>query len=271
MNPARIDRALTVLGYLAHHHEGRSIKHLSDDLGLPMSSTHDLLKALVELGAVRMAGPRSYALGARTVSLALSIVDSLKLRQVARPYLLELCEEVNENVYLAVRTDDDVVYADRYEASQLLSVVIQLGGGRPLHGSAVGKLMAAFNTDLANRALHASRLEAYTPFTLTNRDQLRTEYAAIRKRSYSISDGESVEGIIGLATPILNATATVHAAVHISAPRGRLSDDRRPMVLTQMLHTGALISRQLGAPEDAIPEPDIDEVADLERARIDQQ
>lgn len=271
MNPARIDRALAVLGYLAHHHEGRSIKHLSDDLGLPMSSTHDLLKALVEMGAVRMAGPRSYALGARSVSLALSIVDSLKLRQVARPYLLELCEEVNENVYLAVRTGDDVVYADRYEASQLLSVVIQLGGGRPLHGSSVGKLLAAFNSDLANRALHAPRLEAYTPFTLTNRDQLRAEFAAIRERSYSVSDGESVEGIIGLATPIVDTTGTVIAAVHISAPRGRLSADRRPMVVAQMLRTGALISRQLGAAEDQLPEIDVDEVTALEKARVNQR
>ncbi|MFI6085771.1 IclR family transcriptional regulator [Streptomyces sp. NPDC051217] len=267
VNPARIDRALAVLDYLAHHHDGRSIKHLSDDLRLPMSSTHDLLQALVDIGAVRLASPRTYTLGPRSIGLALSIVDSVKLRHVARPYLVELCEQLNENVYLAVRSGEDVVYADRYEASQLLSVVIQLGGGRPLHGSAVGKLIAAYNPDLESRALGASRLEQFTPFTLTNRDRLRTEFAAIRDGAYSISDGESVEGIIGLATPIIDASRTVTAAVHISAPRGRLAPDRRPMVLAHMLHTGVLISRHLGAPDDALPDTTLDTVIALEAQR----
>jgi DNA-binding IclR family transcriptional regulator len=267
VNPARIDRALSVLGYLASHHDGRSVKHLSDDLGMPMSSAHDLLQALVDIGAVRLAGPRTYALGPRSIGLALSIVDSVKLRHVARPYLMALCAQVNENVYLAVRSGNDVVYADRYEASQLLSVVIQLGGGRPLHGSAVGKLIAAYNPDLEGRALGASRLEQFTPFTITHRDQLRTEYASIRARAYSVSDGESVEGIIGLATPIMDASGTVIAAVHISAPRGRLAPDRRPMVLTQMLDTGVLISRQLGAPDNGLPDATLDLVIASEQQR----
>jgi DNA-binding IclR family transcriptional regulator len=214
-----------------------------------------------------MAGPRTYALGPRSIGLALSIVDSVKLRHVARPHLVQLCEQLNENVYLAVRSGNDVVYADRYEASQLLSVVIQLGGGRPLHGSAVGKLIAAYNPDLEARALGASRLEQFTPFTLTNRDQLRAEYAAIRERAYSISDGESVEGIIGLATPIVDATGIIIAAVHISAPRGRLAPDRRPMVLAQMLQAGVQVSRQLCAPHDALPDIGVDTVIAWEERR----
>ena len=40
----------------------------------------------------------------------------------------------------------------------------------------------------------------------------------IRSRGYSVSDGESVEGIVGPATPILDATGVVDAAMHISAP-----------------------------------------------------
>jgi len=195
MNAARIDRALSVLGYLAHHHEGRSLTHLSNDLSLPMSSTHDLMQALVEIGVVRLAGPRTYALGPRAVGLALSIVDSVQLREVARPFLRELSEEINENTYLAVRSGNEVIYADRIEASQQLAVVIRLGDPRPLHVTAAGKLIAAFNPDLANRVLTSSRLEQYTPFTLTNRAALRAEYDAIRQRGYSVTDGESVEAL----------------------------------------------------------------------------
>lgn len=266
VNAARLDRALSVLGYLAHHHEGRSLSHLATDLGLPMSSTHDLMQALVEIGAVRLAGPKTYALGPRSVSLGLSIADSVQLRKVARPHLRELAAEVDENVYLAVRTGNDVVYADRLEASNLLSVVIELGGGRPLHGSAVGKLLTAFNPDLESAVLRSAHLEPFTPFTLVDRDRLRAECARIRERGYSVSDGESVEGIVGLATPIVDAEGTVVAAVHVCAPRGRLAADRLPMVVAAMSGTGAVISAQLGASGVGIVEAGA--VAERERTRL---
>ncbi|MFJ4465949.1 IclR family transcriptional regulator [Streptomyces sp. NPDC089424] len=267
MNPARIDRALVILGYLAQHQEGCTLKRLCDDLALPMSSAHDLLQVLVELDAVKLLGQRTYALGPRSVVLALSIVDSVDIRHVSRPYLVELCEEINENTYLAVRSGSSVVYADRQEAGQTLSVVMKLGGPRPLHGSAVGKLMAACNADLEQRVLHAPELEKFTPYTLVNRDRLRHEFEGIRASGYSVSDGESVEGILGVATPVVDASGAVNAAVHVSAPRGRLSPDRLPFVVAAMSRAAAQISRQLGAAQDTVTSRSLDEIRAFEETR----
>jgi len=138
MNPDRIDRALSVLRNLSQHPDGRTLKHLSEDLGLPMSSAHDLLQAMVDIDAVRTIGPRNYALGTKAVVLSLTIVDSISLRSVARQYLATLSSAISENVYLGVRNGDTVCYVDRFEASQVLSVVMQLGSERPLHASSVG-------------------------------------------------------------------------------------------------------------------------------------
>lgn len=269
MNPARLDRALRILEYLAHHQEGSALKPLCEDLKMPMSSAHDLMSSLVELDAARQLDHKTYVLGPRSLVMALSIVDSVDLRQISRPYLLELCETVNENTYLAVRRGNTVTYADRYEAGQNLSVVMKLGGDRPLHGSSIGKLFAAFNSDLEQRVLASHELEQLTPFTLTDPPELERELAVIRDRGYSVSDGESVEGIIGLATPIFDSHGVVNAAVHISAPRGRLSADRLPVVVTEMLRTGAAISEQLGATGKVLEHRSVTAVAELERARRD--
>ena len=271
MNPARLDRALKIVEYLAHHQEGSALKPMCEDLGIPMSSAHDLVTALTELDAVRASGQKTYVLGPRSLVLALSIVDSVDLRAASRPFLLALCESVNENTYLALRSGNTVTYADRCEAGQNLSVVMKLGGARPLHGSSIGKLLAAFNPDLEARVLSAATLEQFTRFTLTNRDALTQEFKAIRERGYSVTDGESVEGITGLATPVFDATGTVNAAVHISAPRGRLAPDRLPLVLTEMLSTSRAISEQLGATGEFIAERPLTEIAELERARAEDQ
>jgi IclR family acetate operon transcriptional repressor len=267
MNSARLDRALRILEYLAHHQEGSALKPMCEHLSMPMSSAHDLISALLELDAVRQQDQKTYVLGPRSLVLALSIVDSVDLRQVSRPFLMRLCESVNENTYLAVRSGNTVTYADRYEAGQNLSVVMKLGGARPLHGSSIGKLLAAFNPDLEARVLASADLEQLTPFTLTNREALTREMAIIRDRGYSVSDGESVEGIVGLATPIFDSTGIVSAAVHISAPRGRLSSGRLPIVLTEMLRTGAAISEQLGATGKTLDHRSVAEVVELEQTR----
>jgi DNA-binding IclR family transcriptional regulator len=266
VNSARLDRAFAVLSNLAQHQEGRSLSDLAKDLELPLSSAHDLMQALVEIDAVRQAGPRMYALGPRAVSVGLLISDSVELHTVARPHLRELATEVEENVYLAVRTGETVVYADRYEGSQLLSVVMRLNGDRPLHASAVGKLIAAFNPDLESKVLASPRLERFTAFTLTDREALRAEYAAVRERGYSVTDGEALEGITGVAVPIVDAQGVVGAAAHIAAPRGRL-DGRLPLVIAAMTTAGALISALLGAPEGSVPRPGIDRILELERER----
>ena len=71
----------------------------------------------------------------------------------------------------------------------------------------------------------------------------------------------------GLAAPIFDATGVVNATVHISAPRGRLSADRLPFVLAEMLHTAAAISGQLGATGTMLEHPSEAEVAELEASR----
>ncbi|MFI9612391.1 hypothetical protein ACIHCM_12060 [Streptomyces sp. NPDC052023] len=67
--------------------------------------------------------------------------------------------------------------------------------------------------------------------------------------------------------PVVDASGAVSAAVHVSAPRGRLSPARLSFVVAAMSRTAAQISRQLGAAEEAVTLRSIDEIRGFERER----
>jgi DNA-binding IclR family transcriptional regulator len=106
------------------------------------------------------------------------------------------------------------------KTGQNLSVVMKLGGARPLHGSSIGSCSPRSTLTCKPVCCRRRPSNSSHGFTLTNRDALTRELGAIRERGYSVTDGESVEGITGLATPIFDATGTVNAAgAHLSAAR----------------------------------------------------
>jgi DNA-binding IclR family transcriptional regulator len=73
---------------------------MCEDLGIPMSSAHDLVTALTELDAVRGVrpeGPTSSGLDHSCWRCRSS--TAWTCARVSRPFLLELCESVNENTY----------------------------------------------------------------------------------------------------------------------------------------------------------------------------
>ncbi|MGQ0615957.1 MAG: IclR family transcriptional regulator [Acidimicrobiia bacterium] len=246
MNAVRIERIFDVLTYLGSHPEGRSLSQVAADLDLPVSSSHDLLRSLTEAGGAVLAGDKRYSLGFRAVSLALSIVDAIDVRSVARPHLERLRDTLDETVYLAVREGDQVVYADRLPGGQRVSFSIGLGQVRALHGSSVGKLMAANDAALEAAVLAGPELEAFTPATIVDPRRLRREFAAIRDRGYSISLGEGIAGVVGLAAPIVDPNGAVRAAAMVAVPEARLPNERIADFVAAMRECTQAVSRQLG-------------------------
>lgn len=241
----RFARIFDVLELLAGASEGRTLTDISTRLGLPLSSTHNLLQRMVNTDVVSVADGLRYSIGPRAVRLGISVVDGLELRSIARRHLQELARESGEHVYLALRLGRRVVYVDRLAGTRPVTVDIRLGQRLFLHATAVGKLFSAHDRHLRELLLKNDRPKL-TPSTLTREDELNAELDRILADRFAISREEAVEGIVGFAVPVFDATGKLAAAIHISALRAQLSPGRESELLDLARGAAGSIERDLG-------------------------
>ncbi|WP_104197251.1 IclR family transcriptional regulator [Cryobacterium sp. M15] len=253
MESDRLKRIFNVLGRLATD-APQTVTEVSDALSLPMSSTHDLMKAMVNSGLASTTS-HGYYVGAATIRLSLRVQERLNIVNAASPELEKLVARIGFDVYLAVQTGNDVVYAARFRGRKGIQLDIPLGLPLYRHATAVGKLLAAYNVEYREEML-AGPLNALTPQTCTNPGALTEELKRISACGISVSREEAIIGAIGLATPIWTNHRIVGVA-HISALRSILNDDRIGELGVELQRTSAAIEQRLIglAPDDDPPAP----------------
>ena len=253
----RYSRTFDVLDLLVARPDGMTVTEISKRLGLPGSSTYNLLQRMAGTEVVTVTGELRYTLGPRAVRLGIRIVDGLEVRGTARRHLLDLARSTGEDVYLAVPLGRRVAYVDRVAGSRPVTVDIRLGQSLFLHATSVGKLFAAFDETLRRR-LFAEPRPTLTANTLTGPVELEAELARIRERDAAVSREEAIAGVVGLAVPVRDAYGHLVAAIHISALRAPMSAEVEQRLLDAAARSAAAVERELGRPQStpaAVREP----------------
>ncbi len=245
MSPDRYLRSFDVLNLLVRNKEGLRLTEIKDALNLPVSSVHNMMQTMVAAEVATVSGDLRYSVGPRAVALALSTLQSLDIRVIARRFMQDLVKKIGDDVYLGVRVGKRVMYADRYLGSQRIALDIRLGESLFLHSTATGKLFAALDPKLEAQTL-AGKLPRLAPATITEPALLEKEYRRIRDQGYSKSAEESVEGIIGYAVPIHDGMGNTVAAIHASVLAKRASKVHERALLAAALDCAAQIEKQLG-------------------------
>lgn len=245
MNGDRYTRVFDVLELLVAHPGGMTVTEVSKRLGLPLSSTHNLLQRLVAAEVAVNAGGMRYAGGPRLVRLGIRVVDGVELRSVARRHLQELARLLGDDVYLGVRLGRRVVYVERIPGSRPVTVEIRLGQSLFLHATSVGKLFAAHHLVLRKQVL-SSPLAQLTKNTITDPAELEVQLDEILAAGWALSNEEAVLGIVGVAVPVFDARGALIAAVHISGLVGQMSPERLEVVVSSAKETASSIEQGLG-------------------------
>jgi DNA-binding IclR family transcriptional regulator len=223
------DRALDVLEALAAAPNRRSLGDLARTLDIPKSSLHGLLRTMVRRGWVVAdeTGTR-FGLGLRALQVGASYVDGDEVVARLADRLDALAAAFGETVHLGRLAGTEVTYLAKRESVHPLRLYSAIGRRLPAHATALGKALLARRDDAAARL--SWPLPALTPHTITGREALLAELAAIRARGWAADREENSIGIACFAVALTDTDA-----ISISVPTARLTAEVEAGMVTALL------------------------------------
>jgi DNA-binding IclR family transcriptional regulator len=237
------DRLLSVLAAFDHDHPALCLTDISRRAGLTLTTTHRLVGALTEWGALERDEHGVYHVGLRLWEVAALAPRGLALRQAALPYLEDLYEATHENVQLAVRDGSEVVYIEWISGRSSVGVHIRVGARWPLHVTGVGLVLLAHGGTELQEEYCAGPLASLTPHTLTDAGRLRRVLAEVRRSGVAVSDRQVTEDALSVAAPVRGPDGTLVAAVSVVVPQ---AGAQVPVLIPAVRLAARGISRALG-------------------------
>jgi IclR family KDG regulon transcriptional repressor len=223
------------------------ISAMARRLGLAKSTVHRLASTLVSEGLLEQDQESGkYHLGVALFRLGALVRRRMDVSNEARPYLYDLREKVNESVHLAILDGSEIMYVYNLESTHAIRMRSDIGVRKPVHCTAEGQAILAFQPAETIERVIAAGLPSRTPRTITSAEKFIKALGLVRQRGCAIEDEESELGMICVAAPIRDDSGAVVAAVGIAGPTMRLSKKAIAGVIPHVIATAEQVSARLG-------------------------
>ncbi|WP_167138142.1 IclR family transcriptional regulator [Diaminobutyricimonas sp. TR449] len=179
-----------------------SLTEIAEGSNLPLSTAHRLVSELTDWGLLYRGTHGRYQLGIRLWELAQNAWRPL--RETARPFIQDLFSLTGETAHLAVREGNEVLYIDRVYGSKRVPRASRVGGRLPMHATAVGKVILAFEEEWVRSAYLDRQLEHRTPHTHVDPRRFADELTQIREQGYATTLEEVRLGSCSIAVPVFH-------------------------------------------------------------------
>ncbi len=239
-----VDRAIMVLRCFDRG-EKLGITEISRRLGLHKSTTFGLVNTLAENKFLEQ-DPETgrYYLGIGLFRISANV--QISIREIGIPYVKRLVESTGETINLVVRDDIYVVYIEKIESSHSMRICTRIGQQLPMYCTAVGKAMLAYlSPDEVASILERTKMTAYTNRTITTRAALKATLDQVRAQGFAIDDEELEEGLVCVAVPILNSAGYPIAAISVSGPKQRMTEERVNAICEELKTQAAAMNREV--------------------------
>ena len=243
-----LERGLRLMELISVIGGSATLAEISRKSGLPRSTAHHLLRALVEFGyLVQDGAARAYTLAPKLFQLTGHTWSNEQLAEIAMPFLDRLSRRTGEGTCLAVLRDGVVTLVAKREPDGPVRVVQEVGARRPIHCTAVGKVLAAGLPEQELAGIIArTAFDRMTPQTITSPAAFRRELARIRATGFALDDEEHIAGIRCMAAPIRDHSGEVRASLCVVGPKNHLPRRRLAEVRKALAAVGADLSARLG-------------------------
>lgn len=250
-----VTRALSLLEIMAREESSITISELSRKAKLKLATTHRLLYTMMNRGFIEQ-DPVSlrYRLGLKAFEIGNAALSVNDLRTVSRPFLKSLAEQINETTNLAILDGVEVVYIDQLESTNavIVKMFARTGSRGQAYCTGTGKvLLADLGEEELIKRLSKVNFLKFTECTITDIDKLISTLGQIKEDGYALDFSERDEGVTCVAAPIRNFEKRVQAAISVSGPVQRMTQERiTGEILPLVLGAARQISVKLGFHDD---------------------
>lgn len=215
-----VQRAFDILSLLADDRRTLTVREVVAETGLAKTTALRLLQTLEQMGLL-WATSNGYSAGPALWRWAHLAKSAWELPAETTQLMRELANRQRETVNLYVAKGIHRICIAQQESPQSLRHVVRVGDDLPLWGGASSKILLR---DAPASLL--TRVAASSPYGKGHADQLREWIEQAQRDGYAISHGEREPGTSAVAMAVPSASGTVIAALTLSGPSVRFTDDK---------------------------------------------
>lgn len=221
------DRVLDIFELFTGEKDSYNLTEIAKALSMPSSSTYQILQNMLNRGYLESDSTgKQFRLGHKLFEIRVQHRKSTSLTAEFFHIAGKIVDDLNEAVFLGVRSEDKVIYIGEKQISKPFRYSTNLGSVLPLHASASGKILLSGISEDELRALYPkNKLKTYTSKTLSTLSALKAELVKVKEEQIAYNLGESIEGVHCIAGPVYDMEGNVVASVSISIPVLRITDE----------------------------------------------
>lgn len=217
-------RGLLVLQAFVTHGPKLTVSEAARATGLARATARRCLYTLEKVGYVRMDGT-AYLLESRFLPLARAYLRSQGPEGSIQVVLDRLRDQLDETCAIGRLEAANVVYGSVSRKNRVRTLGGTVGMKVPAFCTSMGRVMlAALTESEVDQVLADFPPVKFTPFTLTNRAEIRERIYEAGRNGFSINDQELDLGLRALSVPIHDHRGRVIAALNAGGESSRLSN-----------------------------------------------
>jgi DNA-binding IclR family transcriptional regulator len=243
--PQTVSRAIDILEFCSIR--PRELREIAAELGVHRTTALRMLQTLSAAGFMRRDDFGRYGVGFRLAGLAQSALEQFDLRTIVHPYIVKLSERTGQTIQFAVPQGNHIVYVDKIEPAEGISLNTTIGGFVVVHTAGVSKaILASLDPKSRDDIIAGATFEAYNANTITSAAELEKRLDIVRERGWATDEGEFDVVSNCVAAAVWDHADRVAGAISITAFHEKADIAALGAYLPDLLETTAAISHELG-------------------------
>lgn len=218
-----LGRGLSLLNCFHSSDRFLSLQDLVDRSELPKATVSRLVHTLESNGYVEFSASQGkFYLGSRVISLGFSALGSMRVRQVARPFMRELAESCSASVGIGARDRHTMLYVENAASAANQNFRLQTGSRVLLATSALGRAYYSGLSATEREGLLAE-LSASGPFEYASlKAPLDAGLKSYEELGFCLSVGEWQADVNAVGVPYRSPDGTAVLGFNLCGPSFQL-------------------------------------------------